>query len=186
MENNVKERITAIDNEMKALEEKMNTLRNERWKLAQENSGFFIVNEYCGDGDQWDEHLYPLGITTEEKAKEIAKELNGLEDDDDYWLGCLPPYFEVSSEQYGLFKNWEHLKDAEQALKWCSGHVIEDIRMDVIDQIRAILSEIDNEKITRHGDDGTRGFIHIHGMGETVNNMAHVYDAISKVFASRV
>lgn len=154
MDENIKEKIKAIDDEIAKLEDKLYQLRGDRCVLERENSGYFIVNCYDGDGDYWDEYLTIMGLTTEEEAKKKAIELNGdIFADDDYWPGTLPPYFEVSKEQYQLYVDWARLKEAWRAVPNKFG----DLEIAISNQIKAVMSKIENEKIRNYGD----SFIHI-------------------------
>lgn len=154
MDESIKEKIKAIDDEIAKLEDKLRQLRGDRCVLERENSGYFIVNCYDGDGDYWDEYLTIMGPTTEEEAKKKANELNGdLCADDDYWPGTLPPYFEISKDQFGLYVVWARLKEAWRAVPYQFG----DLQIAISNQIEANLSKIENEKVRKYGE----SFIHI-------------------------
>ena len=154
MRENIKEQVAAIDNEIAKLEDKLQELRGDRRVLERENSGYFIVNCYDGNGDYWDEYLTVMGLSTEEEAKKKAIELNGdLWAYDDYWPGTLPPYFEVSKEQYQLYVDWARLEEALRAMPNSFNKLNSAIR----DEIRTVLSKIENEKVREYGG----SFIHI-------------------------
>lgn len=109
---NANERIKEIENKIYELEIEIHELSCEKNKLYKENVQYFIGNILIGDGNYWDEYLWPIGVVTEEEARNWAKENNPEQDIDEYWMGSKPAYFAVSKEEFNLYKKWNALKRA--------------------------------------------------------------------------
>lgn len=155
----IKEKLVEIKKQLVDLDEQRWELESKRNELIKENSGYYIVNRFVGDGDYWDEYLYPIGLTTEEKAIKTARELNDDNDiggiADDFWMGSLPPYFEVSKEQYALYGIWMRLEKAENLLTPYYNSSFLSINIELRDMIAEIRSKIDNEDVRK------LNFIHV-------------------------
>ena len=157
MENNVRERITEIEKELKDLDIKTWELKRERDELSKELKGWFIGNRYYGNGDYWDEYLYPLGFITEEEARKWADEHNDYSPTcGDYWLGCVPAYYEVTKDEYDLYIKWQQLRRAYRFIPDRPASEYLPICDAITSKINEIVSSLSNKEIGEHSS-----FIHI-------------------------
>lgn len=128
---NANERIKEIENEIEKLEDKIWDLKCERDELYKENAQYFIVNIFRGDGNYWDEYLWPIGFVTEAEARELADKNNPEQDIDECWMGSTPAYFAVSKEVFDLYVRWRDLRRAGMQIRKVDDPVYEMINKEI-------------------------------------------------------
>lgn len=147
-----RERIKEIENRLSEIESEQQELKRERDELAKQYKGWYIVNQIIGDGNYWDEYLYPLGFVTEETAKDWVNEHSDYCDAVEYWMGAFPPYVEVSKEEYDKYCDWQKLQRILQIMP--TGKQYLNMR-------HFICTTIDDLKSSLSNDNKWYSFIHI-------------------------